>query len=125
MDAAAARAPKAAAAGLSSKAAAKPDGRSGREKLLALLNTVEAKLKDALLRERVMTLVTRQTDRVLVPRAAGYALVIDGQCLRAALHRSEGVGVGEGKGEGEGEGATHSSSTASAFAPRSIGPPSI
>jgi hypothetical protein len=50
------------------------------------LSLLESRLKELLLRERVRKAVAEYEERTRVPRAGGYALIIDGPCLRAAMH---------------------------------------
>jgi hypothetical protein len=50
------------------------------------LSLLESRLKELLLRERVRKAVVAYEERTREPRAGGYALIIDGPCLRAAMH---------------------------------------
>ena len=61
-------------------------GESGKNRLKAALQSAEVKLKEALLRARIRSTVLRMSEQTRFRRVGGYALVIDGTCLRAALH---------------------------------------
>ena len=50
------------------------------------LSTLESRLRELLLRERVRVAVAEHEVKTREPRAGGYALIIDGPCLRAATH---------------------------------------
>eukprot|EP00292_Cryptomonas_paramecium_P002149 CAMPEP_0113680182 /NCGR_PEP_ID=MMETSP0038_2-20120614/11140_1 /TAXON_ID=2898 /ORGANISM="Cryptomonas paramecium" /LENGTH=1529 /DNA_ID=CAMNT_0000598461 /DNA_START=386 /DNA_END=4971 /DNA_ORIENTATION=+ /assembly_acc=CAM_ASM_000170 len=58
---------------------------AGGEEAQGQFSLAESRLKDALLRERVRNAVKRMAQQTQQPRAGGYALVIDGPCLRAAM----------------------------------------
>ena len=65
---------------------AKGKGDSGKSRLKAALQSAELKLREALLRARIRSTILRMSEQTKFRRAGGYALVIDGTCLRAALH---------------------------------------
>jgi hypothetical protein len=49
------------------------------------LTVLESKVRDALIKERVRSKILEFKDTTSRERAGGYALVIDGPCLRAAV----------------------------------------
>ncbi len=61
-------------------------GDTGKARLKSALQSAEMKLKDALLRARIRSTILRMSEQTRIRRVGGYALVIDGTCLRAALH---------------------------------------
>ena len=64
----------------------KSKGESGKNRLKAALQAAEMKLKEALLRARIRSAILRMNEQTRIRRVGGYGLVIDGTCLRAALH---------------------------------------